>query len=75
VAADLTLRMTPLANVAACIDPLLRKPLYLSAGAGDLVQFLRTGLLDQRTLPAVSCSHASVSLPSGIAPLKFESCP
>jgi cytochrome c peroxidase len=76
VAKDLALRMAPIAYVSAGIDPLLRKPLALSAQEqDDLVQFLRTGLLDARMLPASACTHVPPTLPSGLAPLKFESCP
>lgn len=76
VAKDLTVRMAPIANVAAGIDPRLRDPLRLSLQeVTDLVQFVRTGLLDERMRPAHACALAPASLPSGAKPLKFEGCP
>jgi len=76
VAPDLATRMAPIGKVAASIDPLLRRPLRLSSQEfADLVQFVRTGLLDESTLPEKSCSHVPAALPSGMALAKFESCP
>jgi cytochrome c peroxidase len=76
VAPDLATRMAPVANVAASIDPLLRRPMRLSPQEiDDLVQFVRKGLLDESALPANSCSHVPASLPSGMAVATFESCP
>lgn len=64
------------AGVAASIDPLLRRPLRLSPQEfDDLVQFVRTGLLDESTLPDKACTHVPAALPSGMALAKFESCP
>jgi len=76
VAPDLAKRMAPIANVAASIDPLLRRPLQLSEQEfGDLVAFVRSGLLDENTLPAVACSHIPDALPSGMPLASFQSCP
>jgi cytochrome c peroxidase len=76
VAPDLAKRMAPIARVAASIDPLLRRPLQLGEREFDeLVQFVRSGLLDESTLPAVACSHIPAALPSGLPLPKFQSCP
>jgi cytochrome c peroxidase len=75
VASDLTARMAPIANVAASIDPLLRNPLRLSPQEQeDLIQFVRTGLLDERMLPQNTCALLPKSLPSGAPLLHFEAC-
>ena len=76
VAPDLAKRMAPIAKVAASIDPLLRRPTRLSTQEfEDLVQFVRNGLLDQGSLPALACTHVPASLPSGMPLPKFEACP
>ena len=76
VAPDLRHRLAPADNVAASIDPLLRRPMHLrSEEEADLVQFLRTGLLDARAQASQICTHVPATLPSGAAPLKFEGCP
>lgn len=76
VAPDLAMRMAPIGNVAASIDPLLRRPLRLSPQEfDDLVQFVRSGLLDESTLPDKACTHVPASVPSGMALPKFEACP
>ena len=73
VAPDLRHRQAPPGNVAASIDPLLRKPMRLdSQEEADLIQFLRTGLLDTRAQASEICTHVPATLPSGAAPLKFE---
>ncbi|QJE01111.1 hypothetical protein HH212_14610 [Massilia forsythiae] len=76
VAPDLAVRMAPIERVAATIDPLLQRPPRLSEREiADLVQFVRTGLLDESTLPVHACAHVPASLPSGLPLAKFESCP
>jgi len=76
VAPDLATRMAPIGNVAAGIDPLLRRPLRLSQQEfADLVRFVRSGLLDPSSLPSEACTHVPASVPSGMALPKFESCP
>jgi cytochrome c peroxidase len=76
VAPDLTGRMAPAANVANSIDPLVRDPVALSKQEfDDLIQFLRTGLLDERMLAQRTCALVPKSLPSGLPRLKFETCP
>jgi cytochrome c peroxidase len=75
LALDLTGRLAPVSKVAAGIDPLLRKPLALSAQElHDLVEFVGAGLLDERMLATRACALVPKSLPSGAAPLTFEAC-
>ena len=75
VAADLTHRLAPVANVGANLDPLIRSPRSLTAQEiDDLVQFLRNGLLDERATPLRACALVPKSLPGGAQPLKFEAC-
>lgn len=76
VAPDLRHRLGPPDNVAATIDPLLRRPTHLSGQEeADLIQFLRTGLLDERMQASQICTHVPATLPSGAAPLTFQGCP
>ena len=76
VAADLTHRLAPIANVAANIDPLVRSPRSLSGQElDDLVQFLRHGLLDERASSAHACALVPKSLPGGTQMLRFDGCP
>ena len=76
VAPDLRHRRAPADNVAATIDPLLRQPMRLAGHEeADLIQFLRTGLLDPHAQASQICTHVPATLPSGAAPLKFEGCP
>lgn len=76
VAPDLRQRRAPPGNVAATIDPLLRTPTRLSLQEEtDLIQFVRTGLLDARMVPSQVCTHVPATLPSGAASLTFEGCP
>lgn len=76
VAADLTARTAPVANVATTLDSRVRFPTRLSAQeAADLIQFVRNGLLDQSTLPEEACTHVPPSLPSGMPLPKFTACP
>lgn len=76
VAPDLQLRRAPAGNVAATIDPLLRKPTRLGTQEqADLIQFVRTGLLDTRMQASQVCTHVPASLPSGADSLTFEGCP
>lgn len=75
VALDLA-HVAPIGKVAAGIDPLLRRPLPLNPQEfDDLVQFVRTGLLDDSTLPDKACAHVPAAVPSGMALPRFESCP
>ena len=58
------------------IAPSLKKPIKLSDGEfKDLVQFVRTGLLDQRVKKSNLCGLIPRTVPSGLAVLTFEGCP
>jgi cytochrome c peroxidase len=58
------------------LDPLLAKPVVLSAGEFDsLVAFVRNGLLDPRVERHALCALVPSSLPSGMSPMRFEGCP
>ena len=73
---DLTRRLGPVRPVLDRIDPRLASPMFLRGDEfADLVSFVRTGLLDRRALPQHLCSLIPASLPSGMAPLRFEECP
>jgi hypothetical protein len=76
VAPDLRHRLGPADSVAATIDPLVRQPMRLSSQEeADLIQFLRTGLLDTRAQASEICTHVPATLPSGAVPLTFQGCP
>jgi hypothetical protein len=45
-----------------------------SSEFSDLVQFVRTGLLDKRATRENLCKLAPRKLPSGLQPLNFELC-
>jgi cytochrome c peroxidase len=76
VAPDLRHRLGSADNVAATIDPLVRQPMRLTGQEeADLIQFLRTGLLDARAQASEICTHVPATLPSGAVPLTFEGCP
>jgi cytochrome c peroxidase len=54
----------------------LRKPIKLTNGEfNDLVQFVRTGLLDERVKKSNLCGLIPRTVPSGLAVLTFEGCP
>ena len=73
---DLTSRLGPVAPVLARLDPLLANPPHLTPDEfQSLVAFLRTGLLDSRAEAHKLCSLVPSTLPSGMAPLRFEECP
>jgi cytochrome c peroxidase len=73
---DLTVRIGPVGPVLDRIDPRLASPMFLRGDElADLVAFVRTGLLDPRARPQHLCSLVPASLPSGMPPLRFESCP
>jgi cytochrome c peroxidase len=59
--------------LAAGIDPLLKDPVRLTKHEfGDLVEFVRDGLFDNRVLEF--CKHIPESVPSGMALQLFEGC-
>jgi cytochrome c peroxidase len=73
---DLAFRLGPIEAVLARLDPLLANPPDLAADEfQNLVAFIRTGLLDGRAEPRNLCLLIPGTLPSGMAPLRFEECP
>ena len=70
------LRQTgPMVNPSR-IAPRLQKPVLLSAAEfNDLVQFVKTGLLDDRVLKSNLCGMIPARVPSGLPVLTFEGCP
>lgn len=76
VAPDLQLRQGPIEPVLDRLDPLLRVSISLSAQEfGDLVAFVRFGLLDDRAQPRSLCRLVPRSVPSGLDLIQFEDCP
>jgi cytochrome c peroxidase len=74
VAPDLAAPMGPLEPVLARIDPILVEPIDLSDRQfGQLVDFVRHGLLDQRAKPRNLRKLIPSSVPSGFPVLTFES--
>ncbi|MBM3779874.1 MAG: hypothetical protein FJW23_16825 [Acidimicrobiia bacterium] len=72
---DLQKRQGPSAPVLAVIDPLLASPVQLTKQeTKDLIDFVRTGLLDPGAMPKNLCSLIPKSVPSGLAILDFEAC-
>jgi cytochrome c peroxidase len=72
---DLTLRIGPIEPVLRRVDPLLASPRFLREDEiEDLITFVRTGLLDRRATSQHLCPLIPASLPSGMAPLRFEGC-
>jgi cytochrome c peroxidase len=70
---DLALRICPIEDVLERLDPLLSDPVHLSEEEfGDLLAFVREGLLDPRAEPAQLEKLIPASLPSGLPPLIFE---
>ena len=70
---DLTGAIGPTAPLLAALDPLLAKPIVLTASEfNDLVAFVRDALLDPRTTPANLRKLIPRALPSGQPPLNFE---
>ena len=66
VAPDLQLSTAPLRHVLKDLDPLVAEPLKLSDREfSDLVEFVRTGLLDPRATPERLLSLVPKELPSG----------
>ena len=73
---DLTYRMGPMQPVLRNLDPLLAKPVVLSAGEFEsLVAFVWNDLLDPRAERHALCALVPSSLPSGMYPMRFEGCP
>lgn len=75
VAADLWFAPGPIGPPLARLDPLLAAtPKLTEAEMADLVEFLRTGLLDPGVRPSELCLLVPAALPSGMQPLVFEGC-
>jgi cytochrome c peroxidase len=72
---DLTLRLGPIEPVLRRLDPLLKNPIHLTDSEfGDLVAFVRDGLLDDRARPENLCRLIPARVPSGLPVLQFEAC-
>jgi cytochrome c peroxidase len=72
---DLTRRLGPVEPVLARVDPLLLTPPQLTPEEFEnLVTFVRVSLLDDRADPRNLCPLVPEVLPSGMQPLRFESC-
>jgi len=75
VPADLASRVGP-AVPKKLLDPLVQKAIRLSdREVGDLVAFIRTGLLDARVNAANLCQLVPARVPSGLPVMNFEACP
>jgi cytochrome c peroxidase len=73
LAADLTGATGPRAPLLERLDPRLREPIILTdQEIGQLVAFVRNGLLDPRAKPGALRRLVPKSVPSGRAPLRFE---
>ena len=73
IAADLTTQMGPIEPVLARMDPILATPIDLTGDEfRQLVDFVRTGLLDQRAKPENLRRLIPRSVPSGFPVLTFQ---
>jgi cytochrome c peroxidase len=73
VAPDLTAPMGPIEPVLARVDPILAGPINLTDEEfGQLVDFVRNGLLDQRAKPENLRKLIPKAAPSGFPVLSFE---
>jgi len=78
IAPDLRVRRGPIDPVMARLDSGIAAlgDLHLTRSEfGDLVAFLREGLLDPRARPDSLCKAIPKSVPSGLRVLRFEGCP
>ena len=58
------------------IEPRLQTPVVLTNREfADLVQFVKTGLLDDRVKKSNLCGLIPARVPSGLPVLTFEGCP
>jgi cytochrome c peroxidase len=72
---DLKLRRGPTQPMLDRLDPILAKPIELSADEfHDLLVFVRDGLLDPRAVPQTLCRMTPASVPSGMAIGVFQDC-
>jgi len=73
VRGDLNLSRAPIEQLVKKLDPLIAEPLELNDQQfGDLVEFVRTGLLDERAAPERLLSLVPRELPSGLATHDFQ---
>jgi cytochrome c peroxidase len=73
VAPDLRLSRAPVSRVLKNLDPLVAKPLKLKRDEfDDLVEFVRTGLLDPRATPQRLLDLVPQELPSGLPLHDFQ---
>jgi cytochrome c peroxidase len=73
---DLTHRLGPIEPVLSRLDRRLRTPIELKRTEfGDLVAFVRDGLLDPRATRENLCRLVPRSVPSGSPVLQFQACP
>jgi len=73
VRGDLNLSRAPIEQLVKKLDPLIAEPLELNDQQfGDLVEFVRTGLLDERATPERLLSLVPRELPSGLATHDFQ---
>jgi cytochrome c peroxidase len=73
---DLSQRLGPIGLVLDRLDPLLLNPPDLSPEEfSDLVEFVRSGLLDSRASKYHLCQLVPRSVPSGFPTMKFQGCP
>jgi len=72
---DLSQRLGPIGPVLDRLDPLLLNPPDLSPEEfSDLVEFVRSGLLDSRASKYHLCQLVPRSVPSGFPTMKFQEC-
>lgn len=65
----------PMIN-STLVEPRLQTPVSLTnLEFADLVQFVKTGLLDERVLSSNLCRLIPATVPSGLPTLTFEGCP
>ena len=75
VDADLRYRLGPIEPVLERLDPLLQSPTVLTMQQfNDLVQFVKTGLLDGRARKENLCRLIPRVVPSGLDVPSFEGC-
>jgi cytochrome c peroxidase len=68
-------QLGPMVN-PSLIEPRLQTPVVLTNGEfADLVQFVKTGLLDDRVKKSNLCGLIPARVPSGLPVLTFEGCP
>lgn len=73
VAPDLNLSKAPFSHLLKDLDPLVAEPLVLSDQEfADLVEFVRTGLLDPRATPERLLNLVPRELPSGLRVHDFQ---